>query len=80
MCLRAARLWVQWSTTQPLRQVRALADNGDRRLPRSARVVFEFLSADWTTWQALLQLRQDWSTLAFAVDPRYSEANGGGDA
>ena len=35
-----------------------LEDNSDRRLRRSARVVYEFLSADWTPWQAILRLRQ----------------------
>lgn len=73
-------LWAQWGTTQPLRQVRVLEDNGDRRLRRSARVAYEFLSADWTPWQALLRLRQDRPTLVFAVDPRYGETNGAGDA
>jgi hypothetical protein len=57
-----------------------LEDNSDRRLRRSARVVYEFLSADWTPWQALLRLRQDWPTLVLAVDPRYGEINGAGDA
>jgi hypothetical protein len=73
-------LWAQWGTTQPLRQVRVLEDNGDRRLRRSARVVYEFLSADWTPWQALLQLRHDWPTLVLVAQPRYGEANGAGDA
>jgi hypothetical protein len=73
-------LWAQWGTTQPLRQVRVLEDNSDRRLRRSARVVYEFLSADWTPWQALLRLRGDWSTLILANDPRYGETNGAGDA
>jgi hypothetical protein len=57
-----------------------LEANGDRRLRRSARVVFEFLSADWTPWQALRRLRRDWPKLAFAVDPRYGEADGASDA
>jgi hypothetical protein len=73
-------LWSHWGTTQPLRQVRVREENGDRRLRRSARVVYEFLSADWTPWQALLRLRRDWPTLVLAVDPCYGEANGAGDA
>jgi hypothetical protein len=73
-------LWAQWGTTQPLRQVRLLEENSDRRLRRSARVVYEFLSADWTPWQALLQLRHDWPTLVLVAQPRYGEANGAGDA
>ena len=68
-------LWEHWGTTQPLRQVRVLEANGDQRLRRSARVVFEFLSADWTPWQALRRLRRDWPKLVLAVDPRYGEAS-----
>ena len=52
----------------------------DRRLRRSARVVFAFLSADWTPWQALRQLRRDWPKLVLAVDPRYGETDGVSDA
>ena len=73
-------LWSHWGTTFPLRQVRLLEDNTDRRLRRSARVVYEFLSADWTPWQAILRLRRDWPTLVLAVDPRYGEAAGAGNA
>ena len=53
-------LWSHRGTTYPLRQVRLLEENADRRLRRSARVVYEFLSADWTPWQAIMRLRQDW--------------------
>ncbi|HET6239654.1 MAG TPA: hypothetical protein VFE41_32560, partial [Acetobacteraceae bacterium] len=56
--------------------VRALED----WLRRSARVVFEFLSADWTPWQAILRLRRDWPTLVLAVQPRFGETDGPGDA
>jgi hypothetical protein len=73
-------LWTHWGTSQPLRQVRVLDENGDRRLRRLARVVFEFLSADWTPWQAIRQLRRDWPTLVLAVDPRYGETGGLSDA
>jgi hypothetical protein len=77
----AARLWLwtQWGTTRPLRQVRVQEEDGDRRLRRSARVVYEFLSADWTPWQAILRLRRDWPELVLAVSPRYGEAAGAGD-
>lgn len=71
-----AWLWAHWGTTQPLRQVRLREENADRRLRRSARIAFEFLSADWTPWQAFRRLRRDWPTLIFAVDPRYGEAGG----
>ena len=73
-------LWAHWGTTQKLRQVRVLEANGDGRLRRSARVVYEFLSADWTPWQAIRWLRRDWPKLVFAVDPRYGEAGGVRDA
>ena len=73
-------LWAHWGTTQPLRQVRVLEANGDRRLRRSARVVFAFLSADWTPWQALIRLRRDWPSLVLAIDPRYADAVGMPDA
>jgi hypothetical protein len=66
-------LWTHWGTLQPLRQVRVLDEIGDRRLRHSARVVFEFLSADWTPWKALRQLRHDWPMLVLGVDPRYGE-------
>lgn len=73
-------LWTHWGTTQPLRQVRILEENADGRLRRSARVLYEFLSADWTPWQAILRLRHHWPKLIFAVDPRYGEGNGTCDA
>ena len=73
-------LWSHWGTTYPLRQVRLLQENADRRLRRSARLVYEFLSADWTPWQAILRLRRDWPKLVLAVDPRYGEANDAGNA
>jgi hypothetical protein len=66
-------LWAHWGTTRPLRGVRVREDGGDRRLRRTARVVFEFRSADWTPWQAIDRLRTDWSKLVFAVQPRYDD-------
>jgi hypothetical protein len=52
-------LWGHWGTTQKLRQVRVLEENGDQRLRRSARVIYAFLSADWTPWQAIIRLRRE---------------------
>jgi hypothetical protein len=52
-------LWGHWGTTQKLRQVRVLEENGDRRLRHSARVSYAFLSADWTPWQAILRLQRE---------------------
>jgi hypothetical protein len=72
-------LWTQWGTTQSLRQVRVLEDKTDRRLRRSARVAYAFLSADWTPWQAVLRLRRDWPKLVLVAEPRYGETDGAGD-
>jgi len=66
-------LWKHWGTTRPLRGVRVRDDRADRRLRHSARVVFEFRSADWTPWQAIARLREDWPKLAFSVQPRYGD-------
>ena len=70
-----AQLWLRshWGVVEPLRQVRILEENADRRLRRSARVVFEFFSADWTPWQAILRLRQDWPQLILVIEPRYDD-------
>jgi hypothetical protein len=68
-------LWAHWGTTLPLRQVRLHDEQPDRRLRRSARMIYEFRSADWTPWQALRRLRFDWSHLVFAVQPCYDDAD-----
>jgi hypothetical protein len=73
-------LWMHWGTTHPLRQVRVLAAHGDRRLRRSARVIFEFLSADWTPGRrsaccgAIGQGSSSPSTLVTARPNRMSDA------
>jgi hypothetical protein len=67
-------LWTHWGTTQPLRQVRIVDDQADRRLRRSARTQFEFRSADWTPWQAISRLRPDWPMLIFDIRPHYDDA------
>jgi len=64
-------LWEHWGTTRPLHQVRVLDGHGDGRLKRAARVTIEFLSADWTPWQAIRQLRRTWPELVFDVRPDY---------
>ena len=71
-----AWLWSHWGTAQPLRQVRIVAENGDRRLRRSARLSYEFYAADWTPWQVILRLRRDWPRLVFAITPHYDEPGG----
>lgn len=62
-----------WGTRQALRQVRELDRQTDRRLRRSARFVVEFWSLDWTPWQAIRRLRQDWPALVFDVRPDYGD-------
>ena len=71
----AAQDWLRahWGTTEPLRHVRIVEDNADRRLRRSGRIVIEFWSADWTPWQAIVRLRRDWTKLVFAITPRYDD-------
>jgi hypothetical protein len=66
-------LWAHWGTTQKLRRVRVREDQPDRRLRRSARVVYEFLSADWTPWPGICRLRRDRPALVFAVQPCYGD-------
>ncbi len=70
-----ATIWLRshWGTTLPLRHVRILDRNADRRLRRTARLVLEFWSADWTPWQAITRLRRDWSDLIFDIRPHYDD-------
>ncbi len=69
----AATSWLRshWGTTWPLRHVRILDRNADRRLRRAARFVIEFWSADWTPWQAITRLRRSWPDLIFDIRPHY---------
>lgn len=61
-----------WGTTQ-LRAVRIREEGADRRLRRKAEIVYEFRSADWTPWQAILRLRRDWPKLVLTVQPLYED-------
>ena len=72
-------LWTHWGTLQPLRHVRVLEHVADARLKRVARVAWEFWSADWTPWRAILRLRQHWPGLMFDVRPHYEDSVGAGD-
>ena len=69
----AAQAWLRtnWGTLHGLRRVRIREEGADRRLRRKAEIVYEFVSADWTPWQAILQLRRDWPKLVIAVQPHY---------
>ncbi len=68
-----AWLMAHWGTTR-LRAVRIREEGADRRLRRKAEIVYEFRSADWTPWQAILRLRRNWPKLVLIVQPRYDEA------
>lgn len=72
-----AWLWAHWGTTRALRHVRALPVKRDGRRPKTDRVEVEFWSADWSPWQALRRLRQDWPDLALELRPDYAEAERG---
>jgi hypothetical protein len=69
----ASEGWLRthWGTTRMLRAVWIREDGADRRLRRKAEIAYEFRSADWTPWQAILRLRRDWPKLVFTVQPRY---------
>jgi hypothetical protein len=66
-------LRTHWGTSRMPRGVRIREEGADRRLRRKAEIVYEFRSADWTPWQAILRLRGDWPRLLFTVRPRYDE-------
>jgi len=63
-------LRLHWGVVQALRHVR-LKTGGDRRLRRSARLEYEFWSADWTPWSAIQSVRRRWPALVFDVRPDY---------
>ncbi len=69
-----AQAWLRahWGTTR-LRAVRIREEGADRRLRRKAEIVYEFRSADWTPWQAILRLRRDWPKLVLKLQPRYDD-------
>jgi hypothetical protein len=68
-----AWLRAHWGVIRALRQVRLRADPPDRRLRHSARLRYEFWSADWTPWAALLATRQRWPALVFDIRPDYRD-------
>ncbi|WP_026019912.1 site-specific integrase [Komagataeibacter europaeus] len=75
---RAAAAWLQaqWGTLLPLRRV-AVEAMRDQRIRRSARLVYNFWSAEWTPWQALDRVRTDWPELVFDIRPQYARADAG---
>ncbi|QHC37614.1 transposase (plasmid) [Komagataeibacter xylinus] len=75
-CAAAAWLQAQWGTLLPLRRVEVEAVR-DQRARRSARLVYNFWSAEWTPWQALERVRTDWPELVFDIRPQYARADAG---
>jgi hypothetical protein len=69
----ASLAWLRqsWGVVEPLRRVARAKGPPDRRLRRSARLAFEFWSADWTPWAALITLRRSWPDLVFDIRPDY---------
>ncbi len=67
-----AWLWSHWGTPRPLRHVRELPAQGDRRLRQTSQMRVEFWSADWSPWQALRRLRQAWPMLRLDLRPEYA--------
>jgi len=70
-----AWLWQHWGTTEALRHV--AAERPGKTLPEppaaGQRVLqLTFWSADWTPWRAVQQVRIDWPTLQFDVQPEYA--------
>lgn len=70
----ASAAWLRrhWGVVQSLRQVRLVSERGDRRRTRAARIAYEFWSADWTPWAAIVTLRATWPSLILACRPDYS--------
>ena len=69
----AATAWLRahWGVVQALRHVRLCGERLDRRLRGSARLAYEFWSADWTPWAALGALRRRWPALSLDIRPDY---------
>ena len=69
----ASRAWLRthWGTTRALRHVVLHTDKADRRLRRSAKLRYEFFSADWTPWPVFSTVRARWPRVVFEVRPDY---------
>jgi hypothetical protein len=70
----ASRDWLSshWGVTRPLRQVEALPGTLDGRRKKMAEMRVGFWSADWSPWQAILQVRRTWPDLSFMLQPDYA--------
>jgi len=68
-------LWQHWGTTRALRHVApGHLGKAPPQLPPAGQGALHltFWSADWTPWRALQQVRIDWPTLQFDVQPEYA--------
>jgi hypothetical protein len=68
-----AWLRANWGVIRALRHVRLLDDPPDRRRRHSARLRYEFWSADWTPWAAFAGLHKAWPSLVFDLRPDYDD-------
>ncbi len=63
-------LWRHWGTTWTLRRVEELEvtqAERERIKPGDAVASYRFWSADWTPWQALLRIRDEWPALTLRL-------------
>ena len=67
-----AWLWENWTTTWPLRGVEEVEP--DRNIPALPEghpaVHYQFWSADWAPWNALVAIRSRWSSISVQVSVR----------
>ncbi|WP_156963936.1 hypothetical protein [Muricoccus aerilatus] len=69
-----SRAWLawHWGVTRPLRHVDELPSTLDRRRKKMAELRVGFWSADWSPWQAVVRLGQNWPELLFVLTPDYA--------
>lgn len=71
-------MWENWGTTWTLRRVEAvpIALPEQQALPQGQSLLrFSFWSADWSPWQAVQRLRQEWPKLDFRLTFRLAWAD-----
>lgn len=70
----ASQAWLRrhWGILQSLRQVRRVTGVAPHSRKRAVTIAYEFWSADWTPWQALVALRRLWPSLVFDCRPDYA--------
>lgn len=70
----ASQAWLRrhWGVVQSLRQVRRITGVETQSRRRAVIITYEFWSADWTPWPALVALRRLWPSLVFDCRPDYA--------